>query len=322
MQVTPGFPVYYGGSETEVHFYFRGPYLVRRVVIWYTSAMDYVKIPCEKINTRIIAIDLDDTLLCENLSISDYTVSVLQRAAAAGIYITMCSGRTDNAILPYLRRLDLAGTEQGRYIIAQNGASVSDLHSRREIYARTVVPDLLVQAYRIALRRGMYSEVYDASTIYVPEDNEWTQIDVKLSGLKMQVTAGFESFLQKGYPKMVIPGNPEQILALQSELQEQIGDKCVIFTSKPYFLEILPYRCGKGEALEWLADRLGIPREQTMAFGDSMNDESMIRYAAHSTAMINGLEQIQQLARYVTEYTNNEDGVARFVEKYVLPEEK
>ena len=74
MQVTPGFPVYYGGSETEVHFYFRGPYLVRRVVIWYTSAMDSVKIPREKINAGIIALDLDDTLLCENLSISDYTI--------------------------------------------------------------------------------------------------------------------------------------------------------------------------------------------------------------------------------------------------------
>ncbi|AEE15764.1 Cof-type HAD-IIB family hydrolase [Treponema brennaborense] len=280
--------------------------------------MNYNKLPAEKLRAGIIAIDLDDTLLKEDLSISDYTVSVLQRAADAGIYVTLCSGRTDNAILPYVRRLDLAGKEQGRYIIAQNGASVSDLHTRREIFSRTVDPELLIYAHRAAAERGMFSEVYDASTIYVPADNEWTQTDVKLSGLKMQVVPEYEALLGKGHPKMVIPGDPAEIQLLQAALKAAIGDKCVIFTSKPYFLEILPYNCGKGEALEWLSDRLAIPRSRTMSFGDSMNDESMIRYAEQSVAMCNGLDAIKELARYVTEYSHNEDGLARFIEKYVL----
>ena len=55
-----------------------------------------------------------------------------------------------------------------------------------------------------------------------------------------------------------------------------------------------------------------------MSFGDSMNDESMIRLAGLSVAMVNGLDSIKDMAHYVTEFTNNQDGLARFVEKYVL----
>lgn len=276
--------------------------------------------PPARIPARIIAIDLDDTLLRSDLTVSDYTVRVLQRTAASGIHVVLCSGRTDSAILPFVRRLGLAGSEHGRYIIAQNGATVLNLHSRREIYARTVAPEVLVQANRLAAARGLTSEVYDSSTIFVPEDNEWARVDVRLTGLRMEVVADYEDFLRRGHPKLLIPGRPEQLLPLQDELRGKLGGKCVVFTSKPYFLEVLPMNCGKGEALEWLSLRLGIDRESTMAFGDSMNDESMLRYAAHGTAMSNGLDAIKALSRHVTERTNDDDGLAHFIEERVLQE--
>lgn len=272
----------------------------------------------DKIPVKIIALDLDDTLLKEDLTISDNTVEILQKAAKKGITITLCSGRTDNAILPYVRRLDIAGLQQGRYIISQNGAGIFDLHERKSIYQKFVDPDILVKASKFAQQYGLFSEVYDASTIYVPEANKWTDIDVKLSGLKQEIIEDYETFLRQGHPKMVIPGEPEVIAEFQVKLREHLGDNCVIFTSKPYFLEILPANCGKGEALSWLAEYIGIPHNQTMSFGDSMNDESMITYAAHSTAMKNGLDYIKSIAKHVTEKTNDEDGVADFIEKYVL----
>ena len=267
---------------------------------------------------KIIALDLDDTLLKDDLTISDYTVDIIKKTINKGITVTLCSGRTDNAILPYVRRLDIAGSNYGRFIISQNGASIYDLHERKTIYERYVEPEILVKASQFAKKRGLFSEVYDASTIYVPEANKWTDIDVKLSGLKQCIVEDYETFLKKGHPKMVIPGEPEIIATFQNELRDHLGDKCVIFTSKPYFLEILPENCGKGEALSWLAEYLSIPHEQTMSFGDSMNDESMIHYAAHSTAMINGLDYIKNISKHITEKTNDEDGVAHFIEKYVL----
>ncbi|WP_428770260.1 Cof-type HAD-IIB family hydrolase [Treponema sp. HNW] len=267
---------------------------------------------------KIIALDLDDTLLKDDLTISDYTVSVLQEAVKRGIYVTLCSGRTDNAILTYVRRLDIAGTQGGRYIIAQNGTSISDLHERKAIYSRVLESDILTHVYRKACELSLVCEVYDASTIYIPYKNEWTDIDVKLSGLNQQVVSDFETFLMKGHPKTVVPGEPEVLQKLQAELKKEIGERCVIFTSKPYFLEVMPKNTGKGEALIWLAEYLGIAQSETVAFGDAMNDESMIRLAGTSIAMKNGLQVIKDMAAHVSEYTNDEDGVARFIQKYVL----
>lgn len=268
---------------------------------------------------KIIALDLDDTLLKDDLTISDYTVSVMQRAISAGIYIVLCSGRTENAILPYVRRLDIAGSEFGRYIISQNGSSIYDMHQRTYPYSRTVDSRVLIEALHKVEEAHLSCEVYDASTIYAPIDNEWIRIDTKLSGLNLSIVPDFEQFLTQGFPKMVIPGEPEVLQKLQTELKAFFGDRAVIFTSKPYFLEILPANCGKGEALKELAENiLHIPHEYTMAFGDSMNDESMIRYALHSTAMCNGLDYIKGIAAHITEHSNDDDGTAHFIENYCL----
>ncbi len=276
------------------------------------------KTPTQKLETKIIALDLDDTLLKEDLSISDYTVSTIQKAAQAGIYIVLCSGRTENGILPYVRRLEIAGTEAGRYIISQNGSTITDLHQRKDIFQAFVPKEILLEVNKTAQKYGLFTEVYDSSTIYVPEDNEWARVDVKLSGLNMQIIEEYEKFLEKGHPKMLIPGDPEKLQALQAELKKDLGDKATIFISKPYFLEILPKNCGKGEAILQLANHLNIPKEKTMSFGDSMNDESMFTHTEHAVAMQNALPEIQKIAKYITATTNNQDGVAHFITDWVL----
>ena len=105
------------------------------------------KLPSEKLDVQLIALDLDDTLLTTTLSITPETVSALRRSAAVGIYIVLCSGRTENAILPYIRKLSLAGMQQGRYLIAMNGSSIFDLHKRVQVYTRTVPPEILSEIY-------------------------------------------------------------------------------------------------------------------------------------------------------------------------------
>lgn len=276
------------------------------------------KLPQSKLDVGIIALDLDDTLLNKDVQIMPLTVAALQSCAARGIFVVLCSGRTENAILPYVRRLDIAGTQAGRYIIAMNGATIYDMHERRQIYARTVDGDVLLYAYREAEKRGLPCQTYDPATIYPSKDNKWTRLDVELCGLSMEVRPDFADFIKDGQSKMVIPGDPAALQTLQADLKRELGDRAVIFVSKPYFLEIMPAHCGKGEALLELAKRLGIPPERTMAFGDSMNDESMIRLAHHGVAMRNGLPYIQEAARYVTEDDNNHDGVGKFLRDWVL----
>ena len=222
------------------------------------------------------------------------------------------------AILPFVRRLEIAGKEAGRFLIAINGCSIFDLHKRQQIFCRMVEGDILSRTNEIAESWGLLSEVYTADTIYYKEENKWTRLDLELCGLKGVVVSDYDNFIKKGFTKMLIPGDPEKLLELQKVLRAEFGERAVIFTSKPYFLEILPPNCGKGEALEWLAKELDIPLEKTMGFGDSMNDESLMKMAGHGVAMSNGLQAIKEMAEFVTEKDNNHDGVADFLKKHIL----
>ena len=75
---------------------------------------------------------------------------------------------------------------------------------------------------------------------------------------------------------------------------------------------------GKGPSILRLASQLGLKKEQTMCFGDSMNDESMMRSCEYSVAMSNGLEYVKELCKYNTRFDNNNDGIADFLEEFVL----
>ena len=276
------------------------------------------KLPNGKVAPKLVALDLDDSLLNNELLISDRTVAAVQKAAEQNIYVVICSGRSPSAILPFVRRLDLAGTEQGRYAVASNGSVVVDLHKREEIYSAKVDGDVLAQAKKAADKVGLPCQVYSSSMVYASVDNEYTRMDSKLTSVPSEVVPDFENFVKSGFAKMMVPGDPKILVGLQKELAARFEGRAVVLISKPYFLEILPANCGKGEALEFLCGRLGINMKDVMAFGDSMNDESMIVKCGLSVAMSNGLDKIKEAAAYVTRLTNDQDGIADFVEQFVL----
>lgn len=276
------------------------------------------KLPEKKLPVKLIALDLDDTLLNDSREISDENVHVLRRAASLGIYVVLCSGRAEDAILPFVRRLDLAGTQAGRYIIAVNGCSIFDMHKRERIYNKKVPADVLLYADRMAREMGYYSEVYGPDVIYAEKSTEWTRLDSEMCGVRLEIVEDYENFLRQGFVKMLIAGEPDKLQVLQKKLRDGLGTCASIFVSKPYFLEVLPANCGKGQAVNFLADHLGISRKETIGFGDSMNDEDMIRECGYGVAMCNGFEEIKALANFVTEKTNDENGVGDFLKKYVL----
>ena len=277
-----------------------------------------IKLPSEKLDPKLIALDLDDTLLTKELKITPITVKALRDAAAKGIYIVPCSGRAENGILQFVRTLELAGTKEGRYVIALNGSEIFDLHTRTTIYSRKVPFDVLEFVYDEALKRGLPCQVYNSTTTFANVDNEFTHIDAKLCKLNMEIVPEFREFLKPGHTKMLVPGDEKVIAEFCAFLKRELDGRAVIFTSKPYFLEVMPPNCGKGEAIEWLANHLGIDNSKTMAFGDSMNDESMIRMPGYSVAMSNGLEYIQDIAKFVTRKSNEEDGIGDFINSFVL----
>ncbi|MDR1248542.1 MAG: HAD-IIB family hydrolase, partial [Treponema sp.] len=142
-----------------------------------------------------------------------------------------------------------------------------------------------------------------------------------LTGLRQVVVENFRSMVGRGCYKLLIPGDPVILKPLEVILKSYIGSESTIFTSKSYFLEILPQNTNKGASLAKVAEILGIPQRAVLAIGDSMNDEAMIRWAGVGVAMANGDERIKDIALLVTEKTNDDDGVADLIERYILSKE-
>jgi Cof subfamily protein (haloacid dehalogenase superfamily) len=265
---------------------------------------------------KLLALDLDDTLLREDLTISFHTKNVLKKVEESGVIVMLASGRSPAAMDRYAR--DLGMHKRPGYLVCNNGTTILESHTGAIVKEFFLPIEAALAVYDLVDAEGFPVQIYDEGTIYVSRRNEYADIDQKLTGQRQVVVDNFRSFLAAGAQKMVIPGDPSLLRPLETLLKTFIGDRVTIFTSKPYFLEILPPATGKGEALAVVAQMLGIDRSQVMAIGDSMNDESMIRWAGFGVAMANGDARIKAIAKAITNRTNEEDGVADFVEQYLL----
>ena len=117
-------------------------------------------------------------------------------------------------------------------------------------------------------------------------------------------------------PKYLITGEPDYITETEKLFKNELSGVSV-FRSEPFFLEITPLMVDKGTALMWLADSLGIRREQVMACGDGYNDITMISEAGLGVAMENAQEPAKNAADFVT-LSNDDNGVAAAIKKFAL----
>jgi Cof subfamily protein (haloacid dehalogenase superfamily) len=270
-----------------------------------------------KIHAGIIAMDLDDTLLRQDLTISDRTVATLAKAARQGIKICLASGRSPEAMTPYARRIGIDRADS--FLICNNGSQIITSDTHKTVREYFLPENIAIEAFRLAVDAGLSCHIYENDTIFASKETSFSEEDNRLSGLKVVVPDDYEALIRKGAYKLVIPGHEDFIVPVEAEFKVHFRGRATVFVSKPYFLELLPYNVGKGEALKEIAeDILGLKRSEVLAFGDSMNDESMLRYAGESVAMINGRPEIIKLSKRTTDVSNDDDGIADFLEKYVL----
>jgi Cof subfamily protein (haloacid dehalogenase superfamily) len=265
---------------------------------------------------KMIALDLDDTLLRTDLGISFRTRKAVKRCVAAGINVVLASGRTYENLRRYVKMLSLH--KSGSCVICDNGSMIQSAASGDVVYQVTLPAKPAMEAFDLADAEGFAVQIYENDELYVSRVNEFAMYEKKLTGMNQIVSDNFREMIAKGCHKMVIPGDPMLLRQLEMMLQNFIDSELTIFTSKPYYLEILPPQANKGTALAKVAEKLGVEREAVMAIGDSMNDEAMIRWAGFGVAMSNGDERVKQIARLVTEKSNDEDGVALVIEQYIL----
>jgi Cof subfamily protein (haloacid dehalogenase superfamily) len=265
---------------------------------------------------RLLALDLDDTLLRSDLTISYQTRNAIKKVEAAGVIVVLASGRIPVAMDQFASLLGMH--KKAGYLICNNGTLIQESHTGKVVYENRMDVKAALTAFDLADAEGFPVQIYEDDIMYVSRHNEYTSYDQKLTGLRQVVVEHFRAMVAGGCHKLLIPGDPKLLPPLESILRTYLEDNITIFTSKPYFLEILPANTNKGTALEKVADFLGINQKDVMAIGDSMNDEAMLKWAGMGIAMANSDERIKNIADLVTTRDNDDDGVAEVIEKYIL----
>ena len=265
---------------------------------------------------RLAAIDLDDTLLRRDLTISPVNLEACRRASEKGVMITLASGRTIHSMERYARALGIAN--DGNYLICYNGAEIRDMGAGVNVYERRIPPDLCRNIVRLLEDRGLPYQFYlEEGRILASRKNEWSEIDSQLTGLPIEILDDPEPYIAKGQMKYIVGGRPETLRAVYPEISEILKGKAEVLISKPYFLEILAAGTDKGDALTVLARRLGVGMESVLAIGDAQNDLGMIRAAGFGCAPSNAIPAVRRAARYVSPMTHEEDAVAEILHRFI-----
>ena len=263
-------------------------------------------------NCRAIAFDLDDTLLRDDLSVSDYTADTLREAARRGFLVIPCSGRARDSMLPIVRRIGCASC-----FVACNGSEVWSAEG--ELLHRSLLTHDTTQAIAAFGRRhGVYMQTYQGAHFYFTEEGRWADAYARSSMLTGCFTPDLESFLAAhDICKILMMGEVEHIAAMLAEGQPLFAGRASVTCSKPYFLEFNPPDSNKAHGLEIAGKLFGFTLGETMAFGDSLNDLSMLQAAGCGVCVANAREDVRaQVGRVCP--SNGEDGVARYLRQTLL----
>ncbi len=264
---------------------------------------------------RCAVFDLDDTLLRDDLSISAYTVEVFRRLRASGFCFIAASGRTRMSMKPFVDQLGCVSL-----CISCNGAEIWN-PAEDTVLSREVFPtDLYREITRFGKKYRVYAQTYSDDRFYFNEYSEYSRRYAAASRLAGEYVGDLEAFSGEPRGKILMMADEEKIAAMQREAWILFEGRASVACSKPYFLEFTPLRATKGIALGKAAALLGIPLEAVVAFGDSINDLSMLQVAGRSVAVANARPEILSACDAVCP-SNQEDGVAHYLDSSLFSEE-
>ncbi|MGQ9511743.1 Cof-type HAD-IIB family hydrolase [Thermodesulfitimonas sp.] len=264
---------------------------------------------------KLVAVDLDDTLLDSRLTVSPRVKRTVAQATARGTAVVIATGRMFRAAVPYAGELGLKTP-----LITYQGALVKEPHTGREFFHRPVPLELARDVVAYLLPTGFHLQVYVDDTLYMAELTPDGERYARLSRVEPRVVGDLLAFLWEPPTKVLMVAPEPEIDRLLPELRARYGGALHIGKSKPYFLEFSHPEATKGKALARVAQELGVAREAVMAIGDSYNDLSMLEFAGVGVVVGNARPEIKACATYVTA-TNDADGVALAIERWVLGEE-
>ena len=265
---------------------------------------------------KMIVLDLDGTLTNEKKKITPKTKEALMRAQENGIKVVLASGRPTYGITAIAEELNLK--KYGGYILAFNGGKIISCKDMNVVFEQILDENLVPKLYESATNNDMPILTYQGESIATTsKDDKYVSYEAFINQMPV---VQYDDFMgQIVYPinKCLIVGDPTPLHQLELKLAKELEGKMNVYRSAAFFLECVPLGIDKAKSLDRLIKTLDIKREEIIACGDGYNDLSMIEFAGLGVAMANASKDIQDKADFIT-YSNEEDGVAHVVDKFIF----
>ncbi|TFH90599.1 Cof-type HAD-IIB family hydrolase [Vibrio ouci] len=265
---------------------------------------------------KLIALDMDGTLLTSEKAISHRTQQAIAQARKQGVKVVLASGRPLDGMQAKIDELDITGDSE--FVVYFNGSMVKEIGSGKLIHSAMISGRDAKRVATLARELGGYCHAFSTELgLITPELNEFTDIEASIN--QIPVTVKDFNELDDGHPiiKAMIVAAPDTLTAISKTLPAQYREEFTVVQSAPIFLEFLNKDSNKGVGIKAIADHMGISAEHVICMGDAENDHHMIKYAGLGVAMENAMEETKAIADHIT-LSNNDDGVAAVIEAFVL----
>ena len=259
---------------------------------------------------KAVSFDLDDTVLRSDLTVSPFSVSVFRRLQRGGIQIIPASGRTQQSMKPYIDQISCVSL-----YISCNGAEIWNGHNHQLLYQDLFSAELALEIADFAEKHDCYAQVYDNNRFYFNKHGEYADRYAAASSLSGQYVGRLSQFIHEPRNKVMLVADESLISSMLEEAKQQFRGRASVTCSKPIYLEFNPPNATKGNALIWASSYLGINPDNVIAFGDSLNDLSMLQTAGYSVSVSNGWKEILPFCNAVCA-SNDDDGPARFLNNH------
>lgn len=266
---------------------------------------------------RLVAIDMDGTLLNSQKQLSAENCAAIKKANAQGVKIVLATGRPITGIKPFLEQADL--WHPGQYSITLNGATVVENGTAKclDHFSLSYV------AYRIfsdyAKKHGYGIQIQDNEALYTTDKVIAPQtIHESKTTFQPIRQVDRDYIMHLGYiHKLQLLGEPPLMDEAIAGIAPDLKKIYQVIRQVRYGVDVMSLEAGKGNGLIGMSSKLGIPLAQTMALGDGGNDVSILRNAGLGVAMANAVPAAKAAADVMTA-SNDENGVAQAISKYVL----
>lgn len=257
---------------------------------------------------RAIALDLDGTLTNHDKVVTPRTRQALLLAESKGAIIILASGRPTYGIVPVAECLELE--KRGGYILSYNGGNIVNTKTGEKLFSQFLPDAVIPILYKYAKEKNHALLGYAGNEIITEmPDDPYVKEESRINKMNIRKVDNLLEALEPHPTKLLMTGDPTDMIKAEEELVEILGEKMDIFRSAPFFLELVPKGIDKAQSLLRLLSKINLTPADLMAFGDGYNDLSMLKLAGVGVAMANAAPEVRADADYVT-LSNEEDGVA------------